>query len=123
MSAWLALAAALSLALGLAHSYLGERFILARLFRRSDLPTLFGSDVFTKRTLRFAWHLTTIAWLGAAGLFWALGHGSRRQGIQVLSLTFLVSALLALLVSRGRHLAWIILAAIAAASWLGLQDS
>jgi len=48
------IAAALCFALGLAHSVLGERYILVHLFRRTDLPKLFGDDRFTRRTLRFA---------------------------------------------------------------------
>jgi hypothetical protein len=56
-------AAVLMFLLGLAHSVLGERYLLIRLFRRPDLPTLFGGTAFTTQTLRFAWHLTTvIAW-------------------------------------------------------------
>ena len=51
-----------------AHSYLGERYIMVRLLRRDDLPKLFGGVDFTKRTLRFAWHLTSIAWVGLAWL-------------------------------------------------------
>ena len=54
-------AALLGFLLGVAHSVLGERYILTRLFRRENLPTLFGGTEFTTRTLRFAWHLTTIA--------------------------------------------------------------
>jgi hypothetical protein len=54
---------------GLAHSVLGERYVLMRLFRRTDLPKLFRGAELTIRTLRFAWHLTTIAWQGAAGRF------------------------------------------------------
>ncbi|MBA7630226.1 MAG: hypothetical protein GH143_08270 [Calditrichaeota bacterium] len=53
MNAYLIVGAVLTFAIGLAHSYLGERYILIRLFRRSNLPQLFGSDDFTKRTLRF----------------------------------------------------------------------
>lgn len=119
MSWWLRTAAILTIAVGLAHSYLGERYILTRLFRRSTLPPLFGSDVFTRRTLRFAWHVTTVAWWGAAALFWALGRGDARLGLRVLSLTFLITALVAAFGSRGRHLAWPVFAAIAAAAWLG----
>ncbi len=58
------MAALLYFALGLAHSALGEKYILTRLFRRADLPNLFGSPEFTVRTLRFAWHVTTVAWFG-----------------------------------------------------------
>jgi hypothetical protein len=63
------LAAGLCIAIGLAHSVLGERYILIRFFRRTDLPKLFRGAELTIRTLRFAWHLTTIAWQGAAGRF------------------------------------------------------
>lgn len=119
MNAWLLLAASLALLIGAAHSYLGERYILIRLFRRPDLPRLFGSDVFTKRTLRYAWHLTTIAWWGAAVLFWALSRGSAHLGVQVLSATFLVTAFVTAIGSRGRHLAWPVFVVIAVAAWLG----
>jgi len=57
-----------------AHSFLGERYILIRLLRRENLPRLFGSDWFTKRTLRIAWHLTSIAWLGLAGILMVLAR-------------------------------------------------
>jgi len=119
MNGWLRGAAVLAVGVGLAHSYLGERYILTRLFRRTPLPPLFGSDVFTRRTLRFAWHVTTVAWWGAAGLFWALGRGDAALGLRVLSATFLVTALVAVVGSRGRHLAWPVFAAIEVAAWLG----
>ncbi len=54
MDVLLVAAALLAAGVGAAHSYLGERYILTRLFRRQDLPKLFGSDWFTRRTLRFA---------------------------------------------------------------------
>ena len=67
-------AASLAFLIGLAHSYLGERYILIRLFRR-ELPRLFGSDDFTKQTLRFVWHLTTVSWWGLAAILVALQAG------------------------------------------------
>ena len=108
MNHWLFAASVLAALVGLAHSYLGERYILIRLFRHVDLPTLFGSDDFTKRTLRFAWHLTSIAWVGAAVGFWVLGRGDATGGIQVLSATFFASAVVTAIGSRGRHLAWLV---------------
>ena len=69
-------AAALTFGVGLAHSVLGERYILIRLFRRQDLQKLFGGTAFTARTLRLAWHVTTVAWWGAAALFLHYGAGS-----------------------------------------------
>jgi len=62
----LLMAAVLTILVAAAHSYLGERYILIRLLRRNDLPKLFGGVEFTKKTLRFAWHITSIAWLGLA---------------------------------------------------------
>ncbi len=61
MDSLLYLAAFLLMVVSFAHSYLGERFILSRLFKRDNLPKILGSDDFTKRTLRFAWHLTSVA--------------------------------------------------------------
>lgn len=104
------LAAGLTVALAVAHSYLGERYILRRLFRRDDLPRLFGGTEFTIRTLRFAWHITGIAWLGGAALFCylALGRVSPASVAAVLSGVFLTSSIVTLVASRGRHLAWAI---------------
>lgn len=48
------------LCMGLTHSYLGEKYILIRLFRRDNIPKLLGSDEFTKGTLRFCWHIFII---------------------------------------------------------------
>lgn len=62
----LAIAALLFLLTGAAHSYLGERYILIRLFKRDNLPKLFGGTEFTTGTLRFAWHLLTLVWWGIA---------------------------------------------------------
>ena len=120
MNPWLGVAAALAVAAGAAHSVLGERYILSRLFRRSSIPPLFGSDVFTRRTLRLAWHVTSIAWWGAAAAWCAIGSGGDgRAGIRALSVTFLVTAAVIAVGSRGRHLAWPVFTAIAAATWVG----
>lgn len=119
MNAWLALAAALLVLVGAAHSYLGERYVLTRLFRRGPLPPLFGSDWFTRRTLRFAWHVTTIAWWGAAALCWALGRGDAGLALRLLSATFAATAAVVVVASRGRHLSWPVFTLIAIALWMG----
>lgn len=104
-------AAALAFLLGLAHSVLGERFILVRLFRRADLPKLFGGTEFTTRTLRFAWHITTIAWWGKAALLWLAASGdlTARATLTVIGCSFVVAGLLPLVITRGRHLSWLVL--------------
>jgi hypothetical protein len=116
-------AAALTSLLALAHSYLGERYILTRLFRRDGVPDLFGGPEFTKRTLRFAWHLTSIAWLSLAALLVKLdSHEPSRAELGLLLMgTFGVSGLIALVASRARHLSWVVFLAIAALAWLGTR--
>jgi hypothetical protein len=119
----LLLAAGLAVLLAVAHSYLGERYILIRLLRREDLPRLFGGVDFTKQTLRFAWHLTSVAWVGFAGLLilWAAapGAGGHTEGRGIVAATFASSGVVALLASRGRHLSWVAFFAIAALVWFG----
>ena len=111
-------AAFLAAFIGVAHSYLGERHILIRLFRQ-PLPPLFGGDDFTKKTLRFAWHITTLAWFGLAALLLLLylDAWSRTTGLAVIGGTFTLTGLTALIASRGKHLSWIVFGAIALLSF------
>lgn len=95
---------------GLAHSLLGERFILVRLFRRENLPKLFGGTEFTTKTLRFAWHLTTIVWWAFAVLLWQLESGPLSSAfvLKVIGYSSIASGLLPLVMTRGKHLVWIL---------------
>ncbi|MDY7092714.1 MAG: hypothetical protein SX243_07050 [Acidobacteriota bacterium] len=107
-------AAVLLVAIAAAHSYLGEQYILIRLFRRDNLPKLFGGTEFTRLTLRFAWHITSLAWLGFAGVLVLLAHppaDPSRLGL-VVGLTFLAHGLLAGVASKGKHLSWIVFLAV-----------
>lgn len=120
MSPRLVAAAGLLILIGVAHSVLGERYILIRLFRRPELPKLFGDDSFTRKTLRFAWHLTSVAWWGFAALLLVLaqpGVALERTALQVVAGTFLVTAIVTALASRGRHLAWPAFLAVALLAW------
>ena len=115
-------AAFLAFAIGVAHSYLGERFIISPILRRKDLPKIFGSEWLTKRTLRFAWHLTTLAWWGFAAQMFLLASApspsDRRAILLCISLTFAASAVLSGTFSRGKHFSWIVFLVIAALCWL-----
>jgi hypothetical protein len=116
-------AACLASLLAFAHSYLGERYILIRLIRRDGLPRLFGDAEFTKRTLRFAWHLTSIAWLSLAAILVKLNtHVPLRAELGMLLVgTFGVSGVVALVASRGKHLSWVVFLTIALLTWLGTR--
>jgi len=77
-------AALLITLLGLAHSVLGEWLLLGPLFRRGDVPKLIGSRRFAKRTLRFAWHLTTVLmWCTAAILIAAADPAAHQPLLRV----------------------------------------
>jgi hypothetical protein len=65
MNPWLLVAALSYLSLALAHSWLGERDVLRPLFAQAwsiGLPRRL-----LEALLRWAWHLTSIAWVAAAG--------------------------------------------------------
>lgn len=108
------LAAFLVMAHGLSHSYLGERCILTRLFRREDLPKLFGDSKFTTQTLRFAWHITTVAWFGLATLLMQIRQGQLTAAgtAEIIGYTSMASGLLPLIFTRGKQLSWIVFFAI-----------
>jgi hypothetical protein len=118
-STLLIIAALLTFVVGIAHSLLGEKYLLMRLFRRQDLPKLAGSTTFTVRTLRFAWHITTVAWWGFAAMLWLAAHDELTQehALHLLAITMLVTSTMILIASRGKHLAWPVFAAIAAAAF------
>jgi hypothetical protein len=124
MNILLLIGAVLAVLIGIAHSVLGERFLLVRLFRRDNLPHLLGGDAFTKQTLRFAWHLTTVAWWGFAALLVLHAGGEPdavASAVSIIEIVFLASALMTLIVSRGRHLSWVVFMGIAAAAWFGVR--
>lgn len=114
------LAAALMFVTGLAHSYLGERYLLMRLFKRDNLPKLLGDVAFTKGTLRFVWHLTTVAWWGLAYLVFSAAQSGLpvTLTLRVIAVVALVSGLFPLFFTRGRHLSWIVFFVVGALLWL-----
>ena len=122
----LAFAAALCFIIGSIHSYLGERYILIRLFRKSTLPPIFGSDVFTRRTLRFAWHLTTVAWWGFGCLLLVVSYESydlRSMVLLVVWGVFFINGAIVLIASKGIHMSWVVFWTIAAlVAFVGLSN-
>lgn len=121
----LIVAAFLAIFIGLVHSYLGERYILIRLFQR-ELPKLLGSDWFTKRVLRFAWHLTTLAWWGFAAILFVLsspGEHVQKQILMVIATVFLVSGLFSAAFTKGKHISWIVFGLISGLSFYVAQSS
>lgn len=108
--------------IGIFHSYLGEKYLLIRLFRREDLPKILGSDWFTKRVLRFAWHLTTLAWWGFSAILYVLSSPNvnvQNDILIIIAVVFVLSGMVSLLFTRGKHLSWLFFFTIAAISYYG----
>lgn len=112
------LGAILLIGIGLAHSYLGERYILIRLFRHDDLPKLFGGVEFTKNTLRFAWHLTTLAWFGFAAILTHMAQGELQPRVigNIVGVTFILHTIASLIGAKGKHFSWYVFLIIGAAT-------
>ena len=102
-------AAVLIAGLGLFHSILGERYIIRRLLRRDDLPRLFGGTTFTAGVIRFAWHTTTLLAFGLAAVLVLIALDAHESAILIaLAVTFFACAVLPIIYTRGRHLAWLV---------------
>jgi hypothetical protein len=123
MNTYLVVAAGLSALGGVLHSILGERLILSKL-AAAKLPETLGSSVFTLRVLRLFWHLVSVAWWGLAALLALLASmpasAGRQRLLWAIALTFLVSAVVSLIVSRGKHFSWGVLLIVAVLAWLGI---
>jgi hypothetical protein len=101
MNPYLLVTAGLFLLVSALHSILGERFIL-RVPLTMSWPHP-ESERFKKRTLRFAWHLTSLTWVGIAAVVML---SPSRPTLDILTLVTLGSGVLTFWVSRGAHLAW-----------------
>lgn len=107
--------------IALAHSLLGERFLLGPLLAQPLPPPLAR---FHGRTLRMAWHLTSLAWWGLA---WALVRPDLL--VTAVAVVLGLSAVVGFVGTRGAHFVWplFVVSAYAAASaahgaWLRPMD-
>lgn len=122
MNVYFIVAAVFTFFMGLAHSLMGERYFLPQLFKR-DLPGDLGTAIYVNRTTRIAWHLTTIAWWNAALILLILAFREFDQSAliigRIISNIFLLSGIVSLLGSRGRHISWVVFFLISLIAWLG----
>jgi uncharacterized membrane protein len=101
----------LAVFIGAIHSFLGEKYILVRLFRLDNLPKLIGGDWFTKRVIRFAWHITTVAWWGFAAIMYVFARSSenlKSEILLIIGLVFLVSGIFSAGFTKGKHISWVV---------------
>ncbi len=123
MNIYLLVAAGISAVGGVLHSILGERLLLSKL-ASAGLPETLGSPVFALRVLRLFWHLVSVAWWGFTALLILLASmpasADNQRLILAIALTFLASAVVSFIVSRGKHFSWGLLLIIAVVTWLGV---
>src|SRR4051812_25779470 len=118
MNLQLAIAALLAFLLAVTHSWLGEVRILQPIFAVEDLPKLRGSRRAMQRIVRFAWHLTSLFFVGMAAILFYFSRAMKDVTVlEIISITYLISAVITISVSRGRHYAWVIFLAIGLLAW------
>lgn len=125
MNVLLSVAGLLSVMIGIVHSVLGEKLILVPLFERGEVPKLLGSVGFARRTLRFAWHLTTVLLVGIGSVVIALSLAHLEpQAVWILRLFAIIfgaCSLASLIGARAKHFSWWVFLIIAVLLWIGAR--
>lgn len=120
----LATAAVLTVVIGIVHSWLGEVRIVTPLVAGAKRAPVMEKSEFARQVVRFAWHITSVAWWGFAAILAAFATGplAGHDHIVLIAIaaTFIVSGLVTLVASRGRHLAWPIFLAVGGLSAIPL---
>lgn len=107
----LVLAAALLFAIGVAHSVLGERWLIGPLLSPDYRRGMLAKSEFARQVLRFAWHLTTLAVWGFAAILAGLSMTSTdgpaaQVTVAIIAAVCLISAIYIFVTTGARHLAW-----------------
>lgn len=107
--------------LGIAHSILGEKLLLIPLSNEKSV-VLFRRRPYAVPVMRFAWHITSIAWWGMALIIidFAKVENPLLFSVHALAATFALTGIIILAFSKGRHAAWFFFLMIAGCLWLGL---
>jgi hypothetical protein len=122
MNLWLLISSLLSFILGIGHSLLGEFIgerVLVKTIHKLKLFDNTEKDLVAKRVVRLAWHATSIMWCGFGAIFLYVSFITMNSNIEVIiriiSITFLLTAVLAL-VTIPKRLIFLVIAVI---SWIG----
>jgi|SRR5712664_883157 hypothetical protein len=112
--------AGITVFIAIVHSYLGEKRILPRLF--ANAGSMFrGDPALMSSILRWAWHLTSLAWIALALVLVAMTHvpaAARTLPVAIIASCLALSGVVCFVTTRGRHIAWPFFAAAAAtAAW------
>jgi hypothetical protein len=117
---FLSLAAIATLLTAFAHSYFGERRLIAPLVASN--AGVMGREL-AKQVVRFAWHLTSLMWIGQAALL--LREAMRPESLDRafvlgIGILYIAVGLGDAALTRGKHIGWPLLTAIGIFSILAL---
>jgi hypothetical protein len=106
MSSWSIAAAVLLSLAAVLHSFLGERFLIGPLLLRTPDGPL--TRTFARRTIRWAWHLTSVAMCGLAAII-----VRPDLALDLVAISMVIIAIGLAIGTRGAHFAWPLFAAVA----------
>ena len=112
MRLFLCSAAVATLVTAFTHSYFGERRLISPLVA-SNAGVM--SRALAKQVIRFAWHLTSLLWVGQALLLVRMANDPSsldRAVIGGIGVLHLGAGLFDAVLTRGRHIGWPLLAVI-----------
>src|SRR5690606_26428400 len=90
-----------------AHSVGGEIYLLRPLFKHRGNRVL--DSHLARMILRFAWHVTSVAWIVLAVILYAVAFNEAHLRTVVLAsvgASFVFAGLFDLVASKGRHIGW-----------------
>lgn len=119
-SIFLNAAALATLLTAFTHSYFGEKRLIAPLVASNDGVM---SRLLAKQVIRFAWHVTSLLWVGQALLMLRAASSPQyfdRTFIAGIGLLYVGIGLFDAVVTRGKHIGWPLLAAIGVFALLSL---
>jgi hypothetical protein len=102
------------------HSYFGEKRLIAPLVASNDGVM---SRLLAKQVIRFAWHLTSLLWIGQALLLLRAASNPEyfdQTLIAGIGLLYVGVGLFDAAVTRGKHIGWPLLTAIGVLALLSL---
>jgi hypothetical protein len=119
-TAFLILATLTTLITAFTHSYFGEKRLIGPLVASNDGVM---SRLLAKQVIRFAWHLTSLLWIGQALLLLRAAVNPQffdQALIGGIGVLHVAVGLFDAIVTRGKHIGWPLLTAIGVFALLSL---
>lgn len=106
----LIIAAILTFAVGLMHSWIGGKRLIGPILTMQGLPVILGSVARSRLTLEAGWHASALTWWGISAVLAYLHFTHENVAaafLWMVSVVFSVMGVAALVLSRGAHVSWL----------------